>query len=165
MITTKKPRASSRARKEQPSNEGRVQFPYSQPAPNVELVLADAMQWMAERDDNSIHAIVTDPPYGLIEFDDGEHEKLRKGRGGVWRIPPSFDGSKRSPLPRFTVLTARDRERSGKSDSTLWQAKTQRIGRQTRVHTLQQGSRRLVIVESGTSVAVTTWVEHIKDEV
>lgn len=111
MITTKNPRASSRVRKQEPSTEGRIQFPSSHPAPNVELVFADAMQWMAERDDNSVHAIVTDPPYGLIEFDDGEHEKLRKGRGGVWRIPPSFDGSKRSPLPRFTVLTARDRER------------------------------------------------------
>jgi DNA modification methylase len=26
----------------------------------------------------------------------------------VWRIPPSFDGTERAPLPRFTVLTARD---------------------------------------------------------
>ena len=49
--------------------------------------------------------------------------------------------------------------RTGKASHTLWQAKTQRVGRQTRVHTLQQGSRTLVIVESGTSVAVTTWVE------
>lgn len=30
--------------------------------------------------------------------------KLRNGKGGVWRIPPSFDGSERSPLPRFTIL-------------------------------------------------------------
>ena len=30
---------------------------------------------------------------------------MRNGKGGVWRIPPSFDGSKRSPLPRFTTLT------------------------------------------------------------
>lgn len=29
-------------------------------------------------------------------------------RGGVWRIPPAFDGVKRSPLPRFTVLTKAD---------------------------------------------------------
>ncbi|MBI2317146.1 MAG: site-specific DNA-methyltransferase, partial [Betaproteobacteria bacterium] len=28
--------------------------------------------------------------------------------GGIWRIPPSFDGTKRSPLPRFTVLKATD---------------------------------------------------------
>jgi len=26
----------------------------------------------------------------------------------VWRIPPAFDGCKRSPLPRFTVLTEQD---------------------------------------------------------
>jgi site-specific DNA-methyltransferase (adenine-specific) len=32
-------------------------------------------------------------------------EKLRAGKGGVWRIPPSFDGHQRSPLPRFTTLT------------------------------------------------------------
>jgi tRNA G10 N-methylase Trm11 len=51
-----------------------------------------------------VHAIVTDPPYGLKEHTEPEKEKLRRGRGGVWRIPPSFDGCTRSPLPRFTVL-------------------------------------------------------------
>lgn len=29
----------------------------------------------------------------------------------IWRIPPSFDGAKRSPLPRFTTLTNADREK------------------------------------------------------
>jgi hypothetical protein len=29
--------------------------------------------------------------------------------GGVWRIPPSFDGCTRSPLPRFTVLSEEER--------------------------------------------------------
>lgn len=87
------------------------QFPHSTPAKNVELVLADALQWMAERDENSIHAIVTDPPYGLVEFEKSEVAKLRAGKGGIWRIPPSFDGSARMPLPRFTVLNAADRER------------------------------------------------------
>src|SRR5205807_1862562 len=38
-----------------------------------------------------------------------EKRKLRDGRGGVWRIPPSFDGCERSPVPRFTVLTTGDR--------------------------------------------------------
>jgi len=51
---------------------------------------------------------VTDPPYGLFEYSPEQQEKLRIGRGGVWRIPPSFDGVVRSPLPRFTVLTSRD---------------------------------------------------------
>ncbi|HUU58756.1 MAG TPA: DNA methyltransferase, partial [Phycisphaerae bacterium] len=37
-------------------------------------------------------------------------EKMKNGQGGVWRIPPSFDGCQRSPLPRFTVLTEKDRK-------------------------------------------------------
>jgi site-specific DNA-methyltransferase (adenine-specific) len=56
----------------------------------------------------SIHAIVTDPPYGFREYTTDEQKKLRKGRGGVWRIPPTLDGHTRSPLPRFTVLTEAD---------------------------------------------------------
>lgn len=68
-------------------------------------VLGDAIQWLAELPQNSVHAVVTDPPYGVIEYQDKNHDKLKKGRGGVWRIPPSFDGSKRKPLPRFTVLS------------------------------------------------------------
>ena len=74
-----------------------------------EIHLGDAFLWMAERAENSIHAIVTDPPYGLKEYSETEKKKLRSGRGGVWRIPPSFDGCKRSPLPRFTVLDDNDR--------------------------------------------------------
>lgn len=72
--------------------------------------MADAFDWMEARRENSIHAIVTDPPYGLKEYTETEKRKLRKGRGGVWRIPPAFDGCKRSPLPRFTVLDKRDIE-------------------------------------------------------
>jgi len=69
---------------------------------------ADAFAWLAKRSANSVHAIVTDPPYGIKEFTDAEKAKLRGGRGGVWRIPPAFDGCKRSPLPRFTVFDAAD---------------------------------------------------------
>jgi site-specific DNA-methyltransferase (adenine-specific) len=64
---------------------------------------------MDARSANSIQAIVTDPPYGLKEYSHAEKEKLRKGRGGVWRIPPSFDGCTRSPLPRFTILSEEER--------------------------------------------------------
>lgn len=85
--------------------------PITAPMPGIQLILADAIQWMTERDDNSLHAIVTDPPYGLLEYEDKDHGKLRTGKGGVWRIPPSFDGAQRSPVPRFSVLTAVDRER------------------------------------------------------
>src|SRR6202049_760969 len=74
-----------------------------------QIILGDALEWMNRQSSNSIHAIVTDPPYGLKEYSDAEKTKLRAGVGGVWRIPPSFDGCKRSPLPRFTVLDKADR--------------------------------------------------------
>jgi site-specific DNA-methyltransferase (adenine-specific) len=72
------------------------------------LYHADALEWLAEQSPNSIHACVTDPPYGLVEYTPREQRKLRAGRGGVWRVPPSFDGCQRAPLPRFTTLTAPD---------------------------------------------------------
>lgn len=71
---------------------------------------ADSFEWMADQPENSIEAVVTDPPYGLIEYNNTETAKLRAGKGGVWRVPPSFDGHKRAPLPRFTVLTDEDRK-------------------------------------------------------
>ena len=74
------------------------------------LVCADSFEWLKKRRQNSFQAIVTDPPYGLKEYTAAEKTKLRKGRGGVWRIPPSFDGCRRSPLPRFTVLTEIERQ-------------------------------------------------------
>ena len=81
------------------------------PCDNTILVVADALDWLAALPRDSIHGIVTDPPYGLIEYEDRDHGKLRAGRGGVWRQPPSFDGARRSPLPRFTVLTDADKKR------------------------------------------------------
>ena len=74
------------------------------------LINDDCFSWLEARQPHSIHAVVTDPPYGLIEYSELEQGKLRAGRGGVWRIPPSFDGAKRSPLPRFTVLKPSDLE-------------------------------------------------------
>ena len=70
---------------------------------------ADCFDWLARCPPASIHAVITDPPYGLIEYSAKEQSKLRAGRGGVWRIPPAFDGHKRAPLPRFTTLSAADR--------------------------------------------------------
>ena len=70
----------------------------------------DCVEWLLQQPDNTIHAVVTDPPYGLVEYAPAQQQKLRAGKGGIWRIPPAFDGSKRSPLPRFTVLSAIDIE-------------------------------------------------------
>lgn len=72
------------------------------------LVEANCFHWLEGRAAESVHAVVTDPPYGLVEYSDHEQAKLRAGKGGVWRIPPSFDGHQRAPLPRFTVLTPAD---------------------------------------------------------
>jgi site-specific DNA-methyltransferase (adenine-specific) len=69
------------------------------------LFEADCFEWLRQQPESSIHAVVTDPPYGLVEYAPEQQEKLRNGKGGVWRIPPAFDGTKRSPLPRFTVLS------------------------------------------------------------
>ena len=69
----------------------------------------NAFDWMKQQPLNSIHAVVTDPPYGLLEYTEKELVKMKRGRGGVWRIPPAFDGAKRRPLPRFTVLTGKDK--------------------------------------------------------
>ncbi|MDP1586659.1 MAG: DNA methyltransferase, partial [Prosthecobacter sp.] len=75
------------------------------------LIHGDALEVLAAMPLQSVHAIVTDPPYGLIEYEAGNHAKLREGKGGVWRIPPKLNGVERAPLPRFTVLGAADRER------------------------------------------------------
>ena len=70
---------------------------------------ADCFEWLSRIPENSLHAIVTDPPYGVKEFEAEELSKRAAGVGGVWRIPPSFDGHTRAPLPRFTALNERER--------------------------------------------------------
>lgn len=75
------------------------------------VVHADCFTWMNQATNDSIHAIVTDPPYGVKEYDPEQLEKRSNGSGGIWRIPPSFDGHTRSPLPRFTALNPQERER------------------------------------------------------
>ena len=75
------------------------------------IVRGDAFEWLEKAEPNSVHAVVTDPPYGLVEYTPHQLEKLREGRGGVWRLPPAFDNAVRKPLPRFTVLNDGDKER------------------------------------------------------
>jgi len=75
----------------------------------AKLYHTDCFDWLTAEPASSIHACITDPPYGLLEYTDAEQRKLRTGKGGIWRIPPSFDGHQRSPLPRFTVLDDADR--------------------------------------------------------
>lgn len=72
------------------------------------VVNTDAIDWLSRAEPNSIHSVVTDPPYGLVEYQPAQLEKKDRGRGGIWRIPPKLDGCERSPLPRFTALTSTD---------------------------------------------------------
>ena len=73
------------------------------------ILHADCLEWLGRIPSGSIHGIVTDPPYGVKEYEFDQIEKRGNGNGGIWRIPPSFDGSKRQPLPRFTALNERER--------------------------------------------------------
>lgn len=77
---------------------------------NAIVYHADCFAWMRAIPAESIHAIVTDPPYGVREFEPDQLAKRERGQGGVWRIPPSFDGHTRAPLPRFTAMTEDDRQ-------------------------------------------------------
>lgn len=77
---------------------------------NSLILLTDRFEWLQRIPEVSIHAVVTDPPYGIKEYEPEQLEKRQNGNGGVWRIPPAFDGRRRSPLPRFTALSRPERE-------------------------------------------------------
>lgn len=87
-----------------------LQFSYPFEVIGRSLILhADSFEWLKCVPKNTIHAVVTDPPYGVKEYEPEQISKRKNGKGGVWRIPPSFDGSIRAPLPRFTALTDKER--------------------------------------------------------
>ena len=86
---------------------------YAAGKPGYKLVEDDCLSWLARRESDSIHAVVTDPPYGLKEYTAEETSKLRRGKGGVWRIPPALGGCIRRPVPRFTVLSEEERRELG----------------------------------------------------
>ena len=64
------------------------------------MVHADCFHWLKQIPDNSIDAVVTDPPYGVREYEARELEQCHRGSTGIWRIPPSFDGNRRALLLR-----------------------------------------------------------------
>ena len=77
---------------------------------NSSLINADCFEWLDKIPSESIHAVVTDPPYGIKEYEPDQLAKRENGQGGIWRLPPKFDGSARAPLPRFTALSSKDRD-------------------------------------------------------
>jgi site-specific DNA-methyltransferase (adenine-specific) len=76
-----------------------------------EVICSDAFSWLRTRRPRTIHAVVTDPPYGVVEYLPDQLAKRQNGKGGIWRLPPAYDGHSRSPMPRFTVLRSADHER------------------------------------------------------
>ncbi len=73
------------------------------------VVCADSFEWLAKAPRESIHAVVTDPPYGVREYEAHEIALMSGGERGIWRLPPAYDGHKRAPLPRFADLSVRER--------------------------------------------------------
>lgn len=79
--------------------------------PRYRIYNIDAFQWLQERKAKSIQAVVTDPPFGVVEYTSNELKKKASGNGGIWRLPIDYDGHKRNPMPRFTVLRDSDRKK------------------------------------------------------
>jgi DNA modification methylase len=76
---------------------------------NYTIHNADAFEWLGSQRANSFHAVVTDPPFGIVEYSPKELNKRRNGHGGIWRLPNAFDSVARQPTPRFTILSDHDR--------------------------------------------------------
>ncbi len=103
------------------------------------IVHADCFEWLGRVPENTLHAIVTDPPYGVKEYDFDQLKKRANGNGGIWRIPPSFDGHVRSPLPRFTALDENERKRLAR-----FFAEWSRVA----VHALRPGAHMFIATNS-----------------
>lgn len=74
------------------------------------LVHADAFEWLSRLPSECLDGMVFDPPYGVKEYELDQIEMMLSGGPGIWRIPPTFDGAQRSPLPRFTALDEKERQ-------------------------------------------------------
>lgn len=100
-----------KAKTEQIETPPELAFDYTHQVIGRSLILhADCLEWLSRVPESTLHAIVTDPPYGVKEYDFEQIEKRANGNGGIWRIPPSFDGHTRQPLPRFTALNRKERD-------------------------------------------------------
>lgn len=73
------------------------------------IVHANAFEWLSRLPAQSLDGMVLDPPYGFEEYEVQQLKQMMSGGPGIWRIPPSFDGCRRSPLPRFTALDEKQR--------------------------------------------------------
>jgi site-specific DNA-methyltransferase (adenine-specific) len=77
---------------------------------SYEIFHADAFGWLANCEPHSIEAVVTDPPFGVREFDSDHLARSEVARGGNWRIPQTTGGANRQAVPRFSTVTAKESE-------------------------------------------------------
>ena len=77
---------------------------------NYAIHRADALEWLKTQRAKSVRAVVTDPPYGVVEYLPSELRKRENGKG-IWRLPQAYDGYNRISTPRFTVLSPADHKR------------------------------------------------------
>lgn len=89
------------------------------------VIHGNCFDWLDRQGENTVTSVVTDPPYGVREYTPEELEKQRRGQGGIWRIPPSFDGHTRKALPRFSVINDDPQERE--NVYTFFQAWASRV--------------------------------------
>ena len=87
--------------------------------PHYSIYMADCFEWLAAAPANSVHAVVTDPPFGLVEYAPDELAKLKNGKGGVWRMPPSFTGTA-DALSRASPCWTRMTRRGSAHSSRRW---------------------------------------------
>src|SRR5262245_17737131 len=96
------------AKRASPRRRGRPKNAARKRKARYRLVQTDACNWLQNRKAKPVHAVLTAPPFALIEFEPGQLKKRASGSGGIWRLPQSFEGVERRPMPRFTVLERRD---------------------------------------------------------
>ena len=72
------------------------------------------MEWLREQPERSVHAVVTDPPYGLVEYTrQGAGQTSERARAACGAFRRHSTAISAPPLPRFTTL---DAQATGESD-------------------------------------------------
>jgi site-specific DNA-methyltransferase (adenine-specific) len=61
------------------------------------IVNANCFDWLKELPENSLHAVITDPPYGVKEYQLEQLKKKKQGKGGTWRIPRHLTAKRDRP--------------------------------------------------------------------
>ena len=68
-----------------------------------EIQCRDALDALPDLQRCSVHAVVTDPPFGLVEFTSEQLAKLRSGKGGIWEATAKVRWLPSVNLPRDSL--------------------------------------------------------------